>query len=811
MALPRSIVVHGHFYQPPRENPWLEEVEVQDSAAPHHDWNARVTAECYAPNSAARRVNDANKILEIVNNFEKISFNVGPTLMAWLERHAADVYRKILEADAESARERQGHGNAIAQVYNHMIMPLASSRDRVTQVRWGIADFRHRFGRDPEGMWLPETAVDTETLEILAEAGIKFTILAPHQAWRIRPIGAAEWEDVGEHVDPSRPYRWRGARGLELALYFYDGPISRAIAFGDALARSENLVGRLRGAFSDARDWPELVHCATDGESYGHHFRFGDMALAAAVQQLEREGFATLTNYAAFLAEHPPTWEAMVHERTSWSCTHGVERWRADCGCRIAGDTQQRWRGPLREALDWLRDHVDLFYEARASALLKDPWAARDDYVDVVLDRSPEQLAAFLARHQRAELDPQARLEARRLLELERNRMLMYTSCGWFFDEISAIEPVQILRYTAMALQYLRDLGGGALEQEFVRRLEAAPGNVPAFGNGAEVFRQLVRPAVVDLRRVVAHYAITGLFEERPEVSRLYAYRMERLDEARESYAGTTVRIGHARVESEITGEAKEEVYGVLHFGGHDFSCGVRLFEDRVSYEEMKADLLARYARYSMADMVRAMDEYFAGPSFSLRHLFLDDRRRVIASAIRAVLDKHEEAYRRIWEESRKLVHYLREADAPIPETLAIIARHVLEVEVRAALAQAVTQHAIPPAVFELMDEARTLGLKIDLTPARDDMREAMQAALDAVREEPSAERIAEASMLVTGLHRLGIRFGLWAAQNAFFEIWRERRGERALLAPLGSALGFALSLAPEPAAPSPDTATRAR
>ncbi|MBI4636132.1 MAG: DUF3536 domain-containing protein [Candidatus Rokubacteria bacterium] len=799
MPLGRAIAIHGHFYQPPRENPWLESVEVQDSAAPYHDWNERVTAECYAPNTAARRVDETNRILDIVNNFEKISFNVGPTLCVWLERHRPDVYAQILAADRASADARGGHGNAIAQVYNHMILPLATRGDKVTQVQWGLADFRARFGREPEGFWLPETAVDNESLEVLAEAGVRFTILAPHQAARVRalrgPDGApGEWEELGDRVDPSRAYLWRGPRGLSLALFFYDGPISRAIAFGDALARGETLVERLRGAFSEARTWPQLVHCATDGESYGHHRTFGDMALAAAIQQLEAEGFATLTNYGAFLAANPPTHEVEIHERTSWSCAHGVERWRADCGCRIRGDLRQRWRGPLRDALDWVRDQVDAFYEARASASLKDPWAARDAYIDIVLDRAPERLEAYFARHQRAPLDAGARVEARRLLEMQRHRLLMYTSCGWFFDELAALEPVQILRYAAMALQYLRDLGGGTLEGELVRRLEAAPSNLPEFGDGGEVYRRLIRPAVVDLRRVVAHYAVTGLFEEYPVEARVYAYRVQRLDEARDAFGETALRIAHVRVRSEVTGQEEDVAYAVLRFGGHDVSCAIRPFPGRARWEAMKTDLLQRYAQRSMAEMIRAIDAYFPGDAFALSHLFVEERRRILENVIRSVLQRNEETYRRIWEDNKKLVRYLHQVDVPIPESLTIIARHVLEREVHAELEHVEALGAIPERVFELVGEAHALGVTLDLTPAREAMQRAVRQTLATIAAEPAPERVAEAVALIDGARRLRVRFGLWAAQNQFFDLWRAGTGPRALLAPLAEALGFRLS-----------------
>ena len=796
MTAPRAIVIHGHFYQPPRENPWLEAVEVQDSAAPFHDWNTRITAECYAPNTAARRVDRANRILDIVDNFERISFDVGPTLFAWLEREAPAVARAIVSADRASVAARGGHGNAFAQVYNHQIMPLASRADKVTQVQWGLADFRRRFGREAEGLWLPETAADDETLEVLAEAGVKFTILAPGQAHRVRPLAGGAWQEVGAAVDPSRPYQWRGPRGLTLALFFYDGPISRAIAFEHVLERGEKLAARLTAAFSAERNGPQLVHCATDGESYGHHFRFGEMALASALEQLAGDDTVELTNYGAFLAAHPPTWEAQIQQGSSWSCAHGVERWRADCGCRVRADWHQRWRAPLREALDWLRDLVDPFYAARAGVWLRDPWAARDAYVGVVLDRSPAELDAFLHEHQRVPLDAAARLETRRLLELQRNRMLMYTSCGWFFDEISGLEPVQVLRYAAMALQYLRDLGGGHHEPEFEKRLSAAPSNVAEYGDGGEVYRRLVMPTVVDLRRVVAHYAITDLFEDHPDDAAVHAYRVARLDQARDAYGGTTLRIAHVRVQSQITGEAWEAMYALLHFGGHDVTCALRAWEGRAAYDRMKEDLLRRFAHHSLADMVRGLDEFFPA-EFALPHLFLDERRQVLARVIASVLDKHEETYRRIWEENHKLVRYLRQADAPIPEALAIVARHVLEQEARAELARLGDGGALPERAVELVREARALGLTLDLTPATPALRRAVLGALDAVAAEPGAERVAAVQRLVQEAGVLGVDFGLWEAQNRLFEIWRAQPEARPVLEPLAAALGFNLNGAP--------------
>jgi alpha-amylase/alpha-mannosidase (GH57 family) len=610
----------------------------------------------------------------------------------------------------------------------------------------------------------------------------------------VRSLAGGDWDEINHAVDPSRPYLWRGPRGLSLALFFYDGPISRAIAFEHLLQSGERFAARLRAAFSETRDWPQLVHCATDGESYGHHSRFGEMALASALELLADDDTIEVTNYAAFLAAHPPTHEAQIHQATSWSCAHGVERWRADCGCRVRADWHQRWRAPLREALDWLRDLADPVYEARAAVHLTDPWAARDDYVQVVLDPRPETLEAFLAAHVRGPLDASARLETRRLLELQHNRMLMYTSCGWFFDEISGLEPVQILRYAAMTLQYLRDLGAGHHEPELAKRLAAAPSNVAGFGDGGEVYRRLVAPAVVDLRRVVAHYAITGLFEDHPDDAVIYAYRVQRMDEAREADAGTALRIAHVRVHSEVTGETREAMYALLYFGGHDFTCALRAWEGHVAYDRMKDDLLRRYARHSLADMVRGLDEHFPGEHFALPHLFLEERRRVLARVTAAVLERHEETYRAIWEEHRKLVRYLRQADAPIPDALAIVARHVLEREALAELTRVRGVGPLPERLLEALAEASTLGLTLDLAASRPAMQGLVDRALAAVDAETTPERVATAQRLVEDARALGLPFGLWAAQNHFFDTWRARPEAHGVLTPLGEALGFNLT-----------------
>jgi alpha-amylase/alpha-mannosidase (GH57 family) len=525
--LERYICIHGHFYQPPRENPWLEAIELQDSAYPFHDWNERITAECYAPNARARVLDGQDRIIDIVNTYSRISFNFGPTLLAWLEAKAPEVYRAVLEADGLSQERFWGHGSAIAQVYNHMILPLANERDKRTQVLWGIRDFESRFGRRPEGMWLAETAVDTHTLEALADAGIAFTILAPSQARRVRPLGGRSWRDVsGGRIDPSRVYEAKLPSGRRIALFFYDGPISRAVAFEGLLRRGEYLADRLAGAFDDSREWPQLVHIATDGETYGHHHRQGEMALAYALRHIEEQGLARLTNYGAYLEKHPPTHQVEILESTAWSCVHGVGRWWTDCGCNSGGHPgwNQSWRNPLRNALDWLRDELAPRFEGAARELLVDPWAARDAYIDVVLDRSPESRARFLESHRTRDLTPQDERRVSQLMELQRHALLMYTSCGWFFDELSGIETVQVIQYAGAALHLAGQLFGDGLEEGFRGRLAEARSNLPEHGDGARIYDTWVKPAVVDLLKVGGHYAISSLFERYPEEMRLYAY-----------------------------------------------------------------------------------------------------------------------------------------------------------------------------------------------------------------------------------------------------------------------------------------------
>jgi hypothetical protein len=795
---PRFVAIHGHFYQPPRENPWLEGIEVQDSAAPYHDWNARVAAECYAPNTAARRVDAQNRILDVVDNFTALAFNVGPTLMAWLEAERPDVYAAILEADRAS-RVARGHGNGIAQAYGHAILPLCSRRDKVTQVRWGLADFRRRFGREAAGMWLPETAVDHDTLAVLAEEGVRFTLLAPGQAASVREPGG-DWQPGAGALDPRRAYRCAVGEGRTLALFFHDAAISHAIAFDGLLRSGDALAARLLAGFDDAPH-AQLVQVATDGESYGHHHRFGEMALAAACARIEASGAATLTNHAAFLAAHPPVLEARVVDGSSWSCAHGVERWRADCGCRAghhAGWTQ-RWRAPLREALDWLRDTVDPLYETWTAALLEDPWAARDAYVDVLLDRSAASVEAFLERHALRPLDASGRVRVLRCLELQRHRLLMYTSCGWFFDEISGIETVQVLRYAARVLHLARMLGGDTgLEAELVRRLAAAPSNIPGLRDGAGVWRRHVVPAVTDVARVAAHYAIAGPSEGYGDPADVHAFRIERLRWARVTSGETSLAIGRVRVTAHLTTEQEEADVAVLHSGDGEVHCRARTGSETATLATAWDALFRDVAGHRPAGWARALERHFGGRPYTTDDVFPDERRRLLARCAERALRSPADARDRVDAATRRLLDELRPVEGPVPPVLASVARRLLvraASEELAALAAGGPVTAAVDRIRELVAEARSRALALEVGVAQVTLaiESALGRVLVALRAGPTAASVADALALLGLGSDLGAPPDLWTAQNAVARLWRGgSEPDREALAPLMAALGFA-------------------
>jgi alpha-amylase/alpha-mannosidase (GH57 family) len=750
--LQRFICIHGHFYQPPRENAWLERVELQDSAYPYHDWNHRITAECYGPNANSRILDEKKRITRIVNNYSRISFNFGPTLLSWLEANSAEVYQAILDADRISAERFAGHGSALAQVYSHPILPLCNARDKETQVIWGIRDFEHRFRRSPEGMWLPETAVGVDSLEVLARHGIRFTILAPSQAAAVRRLGETAWEDcAGGGVDPKMPYLVNLPSGRQIRLFFYDGPVSRAVAFERLLAAGEMFANRLVGAFDDRREHAQLVHIATDGETYGHHHRFGDMALAYALHHIESTGLARLTNYAEYLELNPPTHEARIRENTAWSCAHGVGRWREDCGCRTGANENwnQKWRGPLRAALDWLRDELAPRFESQAARLLGDPWAARDDYIDVILDRSPGSIDAFLERHSNEELGEEERTRVLELLELQRHAMLMYTSCGWFFDELSGIETVQILQYAGRALELAEALFGEPLEGRFLDLLQRAPSNLPEHGDGRRIYEHKVRPSRVDMAKFGANYAATLLFEDGPIAEPKYGFSV-RCDDPRIFATGKSrLALGRMQVHSKITLRSQDLTFGCVLFGEHNLACGVRPFSGDEPFQAMVDEVTAAYSRADFSEVLRLLDHHFLERRYSLRTLFRDEQREILDRILESTLRDAESVYRRLYEQHAPLMRFLKSLDTPLPRAFRFAAELVLNSAVRQLIEAGDFD---PQWLGGLVEEARADGVALDSA----ELALAAQGALEA-----KLERLDTAPEDVAALEQLEVAAGL--------------------------------------------------
>lgn len=688
----KYVCIHGHFYQPPRENAWLEQIELQDSAHPFHDWNQRINAECYGPNGASRILDQGGAITKILNNYARISFNMGPTLLSWMEEHAPETYESILEADKESLELFDGHGSAIAQAYNHIISPLANRRDKETQIKWGVKDFEHRFGRMPEGMWLAETAVDTESLEIMAAEGIKYTILAPRQGAAVRQIGASDWQDVaGSKIDPRRPYRCNLPSGRSISLFFYDGNVAQDVAFNNLLGNGQHFADRLMTAFGngDFQDEPQLVHIATDGESYGHHHRYGEMALSYCLDYIEHSGQARLTNYGHFLEVCPPTWEAQIIENSSWSCVHGVERWRSNCGCHTGGQEgwDQAWRQPLRDSLDWLRQRLLEVYEQEAGALFKDIWLVRNEFVELLLSRDEQVVHRFLARHAKEPFTDRARNRALRLLEMQRNAMLMYTSCGWFFNELSGIETTQILQYACRAMQLSVQTGGPDLESEFITRLAEAKSNLPEHKNGAEVYRKFVVPTRLDLKRVGMHYAISALFDAVPE-DNVFNHEVNTRHFKKLVAGVQKLAVGSVQIRSVITLSERKFSFAVLHLGQHNIIGNIYQDMDDGDFIRMSAEITRAFEESRVGDVIGVMQEYFGPDKFTIWHLFKDEKRKVLNMIMEENLMQLESSFRGIVNSDYQLLNALRNDEIPIPPGYRKTIDFVLNRDLRKELSQ---------------------------------------------------------------------------------------------------------------------------
>lgn len=770
----KYICIHGHFYQPPRENAWLEVIEVQDSAHPYHDWNERISAECYAPNTASRILDSKEVIRNIINNYSRMSFNFGPTLLSWMQMNDPETYEAILFADTESAKRFSGHGSAIAQVYNHAIMPLCNSRDKETQVYWGLKDFIFRFGRHPEGMWLAETAVDLETLDLLVKYNIKFTILAPRQAKAVLSAGDRESQPVDERsLDTSRPYKCMLPSGKSITIFFYNGGLSQSVAFNGLLNDGSRFAQALTDAFLPNHEGSQLVNIATDGETYGHHHKHGDMALAYCLDKIDRSKTIKLTNYAEYLDKVEVTDIVELHENSSWSCVHGVERWRDNCGCNTGGHPQwhQLWRKPLREALDWLRDQLIRIYSFEGSLIVKDPWVARNEYINVILDRRDEVIDNFLKEH--CSVDSQSN-HILRLLEMQRHSLLMYTSCGWFFDEVSGIETTQILQYSCRAIQLASQVSDTNLESEFIRMLENAPSNIPMIGNAAHAYNRFVLPAKTNLQRVGMHYAVSSLFEEDPESFPVFNHTTKNEFFVRKEAGEQRLVMGITLVRSNVTRTEKKFAFCVVYMGKHNLIGNISVEMQADKFQSMQLRIANAFEEGRLGDVIGLMQTYFGPDKYTLWQLFKDEKRKVLDMITRKSLEELEYSLRRIYNHDYPLVTALDNNDVPIPSAYRATFEYVLNADLLKWLrSERINIKELERIMGELEKWKLPIGDPDSVARLAGD-RVFKELKNIAEEETENQKRIERLNRVFPLLQKFDLKLNLYKSQNLYFLISRQ-------------------------------------
>lgn len=770
------LTIHGHFYQPPRENPWLETIEVQDSALPYHDWNERVTAECYTPNSVSKIVTQDNKILDIVNNYSYMSFNFGPTLLSWMEQYSPYTYKRIMQADKQSAERNNGHGNAMAQVYNHIIMPLANKNDKYTQILWGIRDFQYRFGHSPEGMWLAETACDDETMEALIDCGIKFTVLSPYQAKSIRKLNTDKWTDVSwGSIDPARAYRYyiKSDRSKYIDLFFYDGSISKSVAFDELLVDGNKFISRLKDGISNIRDYNQLVHIATDGESYGHHTKFGDMALSYILKiKAKDEGFE-ITNYANYLEQEGVQYEVDIKDVSSWSCAHGVGRWKEDCGCSTGGGYgwNQKWRKPLREALDYLRDELIKICEEQGSKYFKDFWQARNEYINVILNRNSDTISEFIKNNQKYNLDKVDITKALKLMEIQRQAMLMYTSCGWFFSEISGLETTQIMKYAARAIQLASSFTNKDIESNFVKILSNAQSNIHGFGTGQDVYEKFVKPSVVSIKQIAALWAITSMHTHFEENSSIYCYNVKKHSYKYVSKGATCFATGRIEIESKVTLEKFDFFFAALQFPDGDFHCAIKRYDEAENITEKIKKLAATFYKEPVTETIRALDFIFGKEYYTLKDLLIEDRSEILLTSLEDKLGKFSNDYRDVYNEGKSYMYQLISLGINVPAEYKLAAQYTLSSDFNAVFQKAsdISAEGVIQRASEINFEANIFKIEIDKTPTAEIFSKEIQVSIYNFIKNFEIDRLHKILNLFDCVNKLDLKIDIAEAQNMYF------------------------------------------
>jgi alpha-amylase/alpha-mannosidase (GH57 family) len=794
------VAIHGHFYQPPRENPWLEILETEESAHPFHDWNERIALECYRPNAHARILDGKSKILEIINNYSSISFNFGPTLLPWLEKHFPSVYQKILDADRESLRQF-GHGNAIAQVYNHIILPLANDRDKETEVLWGLADFEKRFHRKPEALWLPETAVNYATLQVLVKYGMHYLILSPFQASRARSFGGKKWADVSQGgIDTTRPYRcfMKDASGKKLLdqsidIFFYNGILSKEIAFGHLLRDGNSFCNRFAQFYQESRQRPQLIHIATDGETYGHHMKFGEMALAYALnKEFPSTGFE-LINYGSFLKRYPPVHEVEIDEGpkgegTSWSCAHGVGRWKEDCGCSTGGKPgwNQKWRKPLRKALNFLRDELSQVLEREGEKIFEDVWQARNGYIEVILNRSPKGIKNFFDRYGAKGLDEKGRREGLKLMEMQRHALQMYTSCGWFFNDLSGIETIIVLQHASRAIQLAEEWMGSEIEEKFVQHLSEAKSNLPEMGKGDQVYTRFVKPKWVTPEKVVNHFAITSFLDRGDGEKQIFSYRVEKIRYEKVEREANLLVVGQVRITSEIIPEPREFLFGMIPSMKEVFRTWVSEKKEGLDFgtlRERAEEILGK----DEEEMAKVLTSLLGNLIFTLQDTFKEERQAILQKLIQKEFDEHCQVYADIFDRTKQTVEALSREGLEIPFEIRVAAEVTLSNRLFQGIKelnrdfQGTTERR---KIDEIVEEAREHGYLLRKEKSLLALNELFMERMNVLQEAKGSdlqrqEELAEEILTLLNLaNKWDVEMPLEEAQNSMGEILKKCVGD---------------------------------
>lgn len=782
----KFLTIHGHFYQPPRENPWLEAIELQDSALPFHDWNERICKECYNPNSVSRIVDNKNQILDIVNNYQYMSFNFGPTLLSWMEEFAPLTYERIIKADIDSISEHSGHGNALAQVYNHMIMPLANAHDKETQVKWGIRDFEYRFGRKPEGIWLAETAVDDATLKVLVDNGIKFTILSPYQALKIRKTGDKEWQDVSwGNIDPARSYKYtlKCDSKKSIDLFFYDGAISRSVAFDELLKDGNRFIKRLKEGVSETRNYPQLVNIATDGESYGHHTKFGDMALSYVLKiKAEDEGFK-ITNYAEYLDKYESDYEVDIKQASSWSCFHGVGRWKEDCGCSTGGHPgwNQKWREPLRNALDYLRDELAKVFEAEGPKYFNDnPWTIRNKYIDVILDRNYITIRKFQKENFKPDLTEEQKVKGMELLEIQRQAMLMYTSCGWFFSEISGIETVQIMKYAARAMQLVARFTNEDFETHFKDILSQAKSNIAEFGTGKDIYEHFVKPSVVTAKQIACLWAISSIYQDFEDEEDVYCYTVKRHSYQKVQKGSSNFLVGHIEISSKVTLQKANLMFALMQYAGGDFHCAIKEFSNDAEFNELQATLIKTFALNPITEIIRTLDEKFGKEYFTLKDIFIEERKKILQILLKDQLEKFGNTYKEMYDQGKGSIYHMQNLGLEIPKEFKISAEYALSHRYNDLLAgsDGFVETPIIQQIKDINFEAKRMNIAIDKTPSNKNFAKRIITNLNRLTKSFEIQQADTIIELFEIVEKLDLQIDISEAQNVYYNKIYHRIGD---------------------------------